>query len=347
MIFKHWVAKYPYILIYKILKLIRQPRDIVLYCSEYLDWEIFEPVQKYLKPIKVVSNKPKVRSLLAEKGIKAGRLPVFPKAVIMTRHSCDRFPAQEIIRIGMTHGAYHFKKLTKAKNYNLFHQYLFTSEAGLRAAQKIGVRIGVAVGYPKLDKALQGAYTAQEISTLKHKAGIKNDLPIILFSSTWTASGMSALHRWIDRIDELNEQYNVIVTLHPWIEEAKRNYIRDKGIYVIDTDPVDYMYLADIVVGDNSSLLGEACALGKAIITWKSPRGRRSVAEIEQMIASFSVQVDSWEEFLEAIESCLRNPDLKAAERKAANQIMYCALDGRAGERAAAEIVKILPELKL
>ncbi|HOH46389.1 MAG TPA: CDP-glycerol glycerophosphotransferase family protein [Candidatus Cloacimonadota bacterium] len=347
MIFKHWIAKYPYILTYRLLKLFRRPRGIVLYCSEFLDWEIFEPVQKYLKPIKVVSNKPKVRKLLAEKGIRAGRLPVFPKAVIMTRHSCDRFPAPEIIRIGMTHGAYHFKKLTKAKNYNLFNQYLFTSEAGLQAAQKIGVKIGVAVGYPKLDKALTGAYSATELKSLKQEAGIREGLPIIVFSSTWTASGMSALHRWIDRIEELKDRYNVIVTLHPWIEEAKRKYIRDKGIYVIKTNPVDYLYLAEIVVGDNSSLLGEACALNKAIITWKSPRGRRSVAEIEQMIASFSVQVDSWEEFLEAIETCLKDPGIKSAERQKANEIMYSSLDGQAGARAAAEIVKFLPELAL
>lgn len=347
MIFKHWIAKYPYILTYRVLKLLRKPRTIVFYCSEFLDWEIFEPVQKHLKPVQVVSNKPRTRRLLAEKGVRAGRLPVFPKAVIMTRHSCDRFPAPETIRIGMTHGAYHFKKLTKAKNYNLFHQYLFTSDDGLNEARKIGVKIGVAVGYPKLDKALSGAYLPQEILELKRQAGIVDNKPIILFSSTWTASGMSALHRWIDRIEELKGIYNVIVTLHPWIDEAKRKYIRDKGIFVIKTNPADYIYLADIVVGDNSSLLGEACALNKPIITWKSPRGRRSVAKIEEMIASFSVQVDSWEEFLNAIDTCLENPDIKSSERQAANQIMYCSLDGKAGERAASEIVKLLPELKL
>ena len=39
MVFSFYLKKYPYRLAYKVLKLIRKPREIVFYCPELLDWD--------------------------------------------------------------------------------------------------------------------------------------------------------------------------------------------------------------------------------------------------------------------------------------------------------------------
>ena len=62
------------------------------------------------------------------------------------------------------------------------------------------------------------------------------------------------------------------------------------------------------------------------------------------MIANISYQMDSFDEISAAIERCLQNPQEKQKVRRAANKILFLALDGRAGERAAENIIKMMDE---
>ena len=92
MVFSYHLTKYPYRLAYKLMRLAGKAKQTVFYCREIQDWEAFEPVQKYLKPLALVSNKPEVRKYFQERHIHVRNLPVFPKAVIMARHSSTSFP---------------------------------------------------------------------------------------------------------------------------------------------------------------------------------------------------------------------------------------------------------------
>lgn len=347
MVFSYHLSKYPYRLIYKLLKLLGKAGQTVFYCREIQDWEAFEPVQKHLKPLGIVSNKPEVRKYFRKQGIRVRGLPVFPKAVIMARHSCYKFPSAEIIKIGLRHGPYHFKKMTRAENYNQFNLYLMTSRDDVAEGEKTGINCAVAVGYPKLDPALSRTYSREFLQQLSQRAGIKADKPILLFSATWLGSGMSALLAWCDRLGELKDHYNLIVTLHPWIGEEYRRRVQAGGAYLIEGNHIPYIYLADIVIGDTSSLLAEACALDKPIITWQTGRARRSLEKIDQILRSISLRIDGWEQLQPAIERLLRDPELLRSARAEANKLMFDELDGRAGKRAAREICKLIPELKL
>lgn len=347
MVLSYYLTKYPYQLAYMLLKRIRKPEKIFFYCRELQDWDVFEPVQKYLKPLRIVSNKPMIRKHFKTLGIKVERFPIFPKAVIMARHSCYKFPADEIIKIGMRHGPYHFKKMTRAENYNQFNLYLMTSRDDVSEGEKIGITCAVPVGYPKLDKALTGGYDPSEIDRIHRHTGFVNNKPTLLFSATWLGSGMSALPLWYQRLSELKPNYNVIVTLHPWIGQSYRDTITSQGIYLIEGNHIPYMSIADIVVGDTSSLLAEACALDKPIITWQTGKGKRSLEKIDKLLSDISLRIDTWDDLEPAINRLLNEPELLVSARKIANSLMFDELDGRAGLRAAEEIVKLLPELKI
>jgi CDP-glycerol glycerophosphotransferase (TagB/SpsB family) len=256
------------------------------------------------------------------------------------------FP-DRIIKIGMRHGPYHFKRMTSAANYNLFDVYMFSSQDDLAEAIKTGVKTGVATGYPKLDPAINSEYSQSELDSIKTKAGITPEKPILLFSATWPGSGMSGLDLWKEQIGSLKDEYNLMVTLHPWVSDADRELIRRQGIYIIKSDVIKHIYISDIVIGDTSSLLAEACALDKPMLTWKTPWAKRSHEKIQHLIESFSLQVETIEDLKNAIERYLANPTLLSDERQQASELMFDKLDGLAGKRAANEIIKLLPELTL
>lgn len=347
MIFKHFIAQYPYRLCWWLLRLVRKPEHTVFFCAQWQDWEIFEPVQKYLKPVTVVCNKKELKQRLKSIGIEPVSFPVFPKAVIMARHSCDRFPVTCIIKIGMRHGPYHFKKMIKATTYNQFDLYMFTSQDDLDEAIRLGVSCGKAIGYPKLDTALKNSYSETYLQALRQLAGINPGKPTLFFSATWTRSGMSAVELWIDSLHTLKDRYNVLVSLHPFNAKDYLARLESQGVYFVQDKALDHIYLSDIVVGDSSSLLAEACALDKPIVSWKTSGGKRSLPKIESMIESFALRVNTFSEMLEAFERYQMEPELKQEERAKANRIFFDELDGMAGKRAAAAITKILPELKL
>jgi hypothetical protein len=346
MVFSYYLIKIPYTLIHKLVSICGGARQTVFYCGEMLDWEAFKPVQKYLKQIEIVTDKPIVRKALMERGIRSKQLPVFPWSVIMARHACHKFPAMSIIKIGMRHGPYHFKRFTSAENYNLFNLYLMTSPDDVLEGKRVGVSCGVSVGYPRLDSAIIGDYSQKYLDSLKQQAQLTEGKPILLFSATWNHSGMSAVNLWYQRLHELKDRYNVIVTLHPWTSDIFKNSIRNQGIHIIEGDHIPWLCIADIVIGDTSSLLGEACALDKSLITFRMEGGKRSLDKIETMIKRISLRITDWDGLKPAIERYLQDPVLLNEERAEANRLMFDVLDGKAGQRAAEEIIKLLPELK-
>ncbi|MCD8479376.1 MAG: hypothetical protein LRZ88_03495 [Candidatus Cloacimonetes bacterium] len=98
---------------------------------------------------------------------------------------------------------------------------------------------------------------------------------------------------------------------------------------------------------DSSSVIGEICALDKPMISWVLPPTERDVPEITKILEQCSIRVSCFEELEAALERAISNPDEHAQARQNANQIFFDQLDGRAGERSASHIIKLLPELKL
>lgn len=348
MVLSYYIIKPPYTLWWHLKRLLGKTEGVVLYCANTLDYEIFAPVQRYLKPLPVVAKDKKAQRALRAIGVESTRLPSFPDGVIMCRQAAYRFPATAIPKIGISHGVYNFKPFASADSHNLLNRYFMTSSTDVENARKAGIHSGFAVGYPKLDPAFDGTYDAAFCSAFRDKIGLDKNKQTILFTATWDKSGLSAIDQWADKLASLAQRYNIMVTVHPWTSTHYIEQIRNTpGVLFIDTfDVIPYIMQADLCVGDASSILGECCALDKPIITFAMPEGKRTVPQVHKMIRDFSLQIKGISELDDAIEQCLANPAAKQAQRAAANRIMFDELDGRAGERAANEILRFFPQLK-
>lgn len=343
----YYLIKAPYTLAWHIKHWLGKTEGVVLYCANTLDYQIFAPIQKYLKPLPVVAKDKKAQQALRDIGVESTRLPSFPDGVIMCRQAAYRFPARAIKKIGVSHGAYNFKPFASAESHNLLDRYFMTSSTDVENARKAGIRSAFAVGYPKLDPAFDGTYDADFCANFRDKIGLDNNRKTLLFTATWDKSGQSAVAQWADLLTPLTQKYNVMVTVHPWTSARYVNRIRNTpGVLFIEGyDVIPYIMQADVCIGDTSSILGECCALDKAIITFKVPEGKRTVPHVHEMIRNFSLQIADASELDDAIKQCLANPNAKQAQRAEANRIMFDKLDGLAGKRAADEILRFFPQL--
>jgi hypothetical protein len=321
-------------------------RDVVaFYAEDPLDYEMFLPIKKHLdyEVVNVAKNK-KTRIYFKEKGIPYKRYPFFPKAVIMGRHSAYKFPVKKIKKIGFDHGLYQFKRWTRVKYYNQFDIYFVSSEEQERNAHRRGIVTAKAIGYPKLDKVFDGSITDNDLQRLRNKIGLDSNKKTVIFTSTWDVAGLSALERWVDRVGELVNDYNILLTAHPWTKEKLILKLKSvKGaFYLEESDISKYLMIADLFIGDYNSLIGEFCSLNKPLITFKVPESERTVPEIRRMISEISFQVDRFDELPEAIAYELAHADEREEARLRANKKMFFALDGKAGERAAKYIKEII-----
>lgn len=349
MVFSYYLYKYPYQFAWSVKKAFNLTDSCLFYSAGLLDNVIFSQVQKHLIPIPVVAQNKKtalsIKPVFPVKSI----LPAFPEAVIMTRHACHKFPDKRILKFGFRHGAYNFKKMTHAENYKAFTRYFVSSSTDVGITRDAGIYNTVAIGYPKLDPAFNGEIDKVYLNNLKKSLGFSEHKQTLLFTTTWDKSGMSAIETWIDKLDVLSEQYNILVTVHPWTSQSyKMRLFKNQNIHFIShPDTLPYLMLADCVIGDNSSILGEACALDKSILTIQTIQARRSVEAIDQMIKNISFQIPSEDDLTKNIEYAINHPLELQNQRQQANRIMYDdLLDGNAGKRAANLILEYLPELK-
>ena len=347
MVFSYYVIKFPYKLVWNILNLFKKRTDVVFYCANELDLEIFKNVKKHIKPIPVVVRNRNIKSKLEALGIESSLMPVFPKAVIMCRQACYLFPESKIIRIGINHGAYHFKPFANVAGHNMFNQFHFTSSQEVEEAKQIGITSGVGVGFPKMDDAFNGNYSSEVLNKLKHEMGIDSNKKTILFSATWDGSDMSAVHLWYDKLQKFTSDYNVLVTVHIWTSSKyKETIINTPGIKFIDTQNITpYIIISDICIGDTSSIISEMCALHKPIVSFKVPIVKRTVPEVREIIKNISFQIEQFDELKPMLQHAFLNSDKKQKQREIANKRMFERLDGKAGNRVANKILELLPEL--
>lgn len=338
--------RYPYQLVWNLRKFFfkKDAGQIDFLCGNIVDYICFKNIHQLMPEVRIVARNSRVKAELEKYGIEAVLYPTFPQVIIMARHLTRKYPHPKIIKIGMTHGAYNFKKLISPKYYNAFDLYLFTSETKLKEAQEAGIHSGAAVGYSKLDRAFSGKNI--DLNAYQKKLNLDKSRKTIIFSSTWDKKGYSAIDMWYKDIGKLTAKYNVLVTLHPWVTKEKMERIKNTpGVkYIEDKDILPYLMLSDVMVGDTSSILGEFCALDKPLITFEIPLVGRMTEETRKMLTDISFRVKSFEKLENILPQALANPELHQEKRAKYNNIMFDQLDGKASERAVKKIKKIIKD---
>ncbi|MBI9032692.1 CDP-glycerol glycerophosphotransferase family protein [bacterium] len=337
----------PYLIAWKLKHKNEANLQIDFYCDNVTDYICFKKILGLSPQIRVVVKDRKLQKALESLGVITIIYPSYPDVVIMCRHSTWRYPLQNIIKIGMRHGPYHFKDFIKAKSYNEFDLFLFTSPTEAIQAQYLGIKNGVGVGFPKLDDAFDGSITSEQLNKLRHELGFKSDKPTIIFSATWSKSNYSAILKWYDKLDLISENYNILVTVHEWTPESIKSELKNnhKIHYIEDKNILPYLMIADLMVGDISSIIAEFTALDKPVITYRIPIGGRISSEIVDMLDEITYRVDTFEEMYKTIEKVIDGEDIHQVKRKFYNDKMFGELDGKASLRAKEEIDRTINKL--
>ncbi|MBN1758333.1 MAG: CDP-glycerol glycerophosphotransferase family protein [Chitinispirillaceae bacterium] len=347
MVLSYYFRKPVYSLVWNVLHAIGRTDVCILYCEDAFDVQLFANVQRFLQPVPIVAKNRAVQGALSRQGFKSRILPAFPDCVIMFRNMAWKFPCGKIIRIGFEHGAYNFKRFSKAQYYNLFTVFFMTSSHDVRRAEQLGVRTAIAVGYPKIDGMFDGSVTDKHLAALAESAKLDPRKKTLLFSATWDGSGMSAVHRWYNRITELTDRFNVLVTLHPWVSEEFRSALKTSpGLFFVDDyNVLPFIRLADICIGDTNSLIAEFCLLKKPTITFRLPPTPRTMPDVIEVIERISVRISSFDELLAAIDEVSAHPEVCRKQQEAAIELFFDTPDGKAGRRAAEKIIQLVPQL--
>lgn len=344
MVFSYYLLKAPYSFIWNILKLFRRKTSTIFFCEYYLDYLVAKNVLQHLDNVTIVAKNKHAKKELEDKGIKCSLWPVYPDNVIMTRHGIHKFPCSRIKLIGMRHGPYHFKKMIGKKKYNAFDLFLMTSEHEVNLAKELGIESAKSGGFSKLDDAFNGNISKDQIDKLRQELNFDRNKKTIIFSSTYDKSGMSTIDKWYENIGELTSDYNVIVTLHPFMSEKYVSALKNRSdIYFLeDNYTLPYLMLADLMVADASSIIAEFCSLNKPLVTFKTQQTPKLTPEIQNLIKDISFQINDFPELKSTIELAFSNFETKQSAYTKYNQMMFDKLDGNHGKKAASLIKDIV-----
>lgn len=353
MVFTYYLIALPYRLSWNIAKILKPSRLNLIHVEDSFDLFLFANIQQHLKHLNIVVTSkaviPKLKPLLKQP-TKIYRYPFcFPDAVIMFRNAAWKYPVKSIVKIGMEHGAYNFKKFPQAAYYNLFDLYLMTSHQDVSRLKALGAKPVKAIGYPKSDSLFNNTYSSKQLSQLRQELKLNPSLPTVLFSSTWDGSGMSAIHKWYNKLESLTAHYNVLVTLHPRMSNYYKDYLAKVPTihYIKAMDIYPYLLIADVCIGDTNSLIAEFCIVNRPIITFSIEATKRTLDDVIELIKTVSIRIDSFDQLSSAIPEALQNADDTSPARKAIIKTLIEPLDGNAGLRAATEIIKLIPELRV
>ncbi len=345
MVFSYYLLKVPYTLAWHALNFFGKTKKVAFYCEYHLDYLVAKNILKHLGEVPIVVKNKKLQNELKEKGIKSSVYPVFAKNIIMTRHAIHKFPCSKINLIGMDHGPYYFKNMINKKKYNAFKLFLM-APGNYEISLQRGVKSSKIGGFSKLDDAFNGTISKNHLKELKEKLHFDSSKKTILFSATYDKSGMSAVDKWIYKLDEITPFYNVMVTLHPFMSDKYVDIAKNRKdlFYIENDDTLPYLMLADLMITDTSSIIGEFCALNKPIISFTTKDAHRLTKEIKQLIKDLSFQIDEFSELKNTIEFALNNFAQKEPTFKKYREIIYGTLDGKHGSKASKLIEEIIKE---
>jgi CDP-glycerol glycerophosphotransferase (TagB/SpsB family) len=217
-------------------------------------------------------------------------------------------------------------------------------------------------GIPKLDPLFWDGYYDNE--KLIRKLGLDPNKKTILFAPSYKPSCIKFIQ---EKITDLLPDYNLVIKLHPYSWAGKyaphsqhRFYEKlaqiNKDVFLISKEDYDiypYLYLADTLISETSSVINEFLALGKHGIIYVLPTSKLKHSD---GMESVSVEPKEWLEdafphmfkpndLLPAVDSALNpTPEMKKKLVEYRNYF-FNGLDGFSGKRVKKKIDELMKEI--
>ncbi len=270
----------------------------------------------------------------------------------------------DCIRVHVDHGVgiktLRIRNIVRQKGYHyhvfLEGQYWYDYIRSLGWEDKANFYI---TGIPKLDQFFWKGYYDND--KLLQKLGLNPNKKTVLFAPSYKPSCIKFLK---EKITNLLPEYYLIIKLHPYSWAGKyaphsqhkfyeKLAKKNKEVFLIPKDDFDiypYMYLADTMVSDTSSVINEFLALGKHGIIYVLPFEKLNHSDGMSVL---SIDPKEWlkgafphmfkpDDLLPAVESALNpTPEMK---KKLVDYRSYffSGLDGKSAERVKIKIDEIM-----
>ncbi len=214
-------------------------------------------------------------------------------------------------------------------------------------------------GIPKLDPLFWDGY--YDNNKLVRKLQLNPAKKTVLYAPSYKPSCIEYIK---DSITNLIPDYNLIIKLHPYswggkyVSHGQHTFYekladKNKNVFLIpeeDFDIYPYLYLADTMISDTSSVINEFLALGKVGIIYVLPFDQLKHSDGMPVL---SIDPKEWlegayphmnnpDDLLTAVSSALNPSTEMKRELQKYRDYFFNGLDGKAGNRVKQEIEKLL-----
>ncbi len=280
--------------------------------------------------------------------------------MVFCAHVSGYFPRHDEERVQLFHGV-SFRNMAVRRDVLVYdHLFivgpymkrLFTGQQMLRQTDP---RL-VPIGFPKLDRLVDGSLDRR---ALLRRVRLSGRRPILLYAPTGQA-GNSLEHTGEAVLSRLKKtgKYDILIKLHDHPRDRTVDWparlkplLDDHTRLVTGFDVVPYMYLADLLITDASSVSNEYSLLDRPMVFLDVPQllanmRRKGVAlDLETWGRKGGATVQWPDEAVEAVASALAHQRRDGAVRRAmARDLFYNP--GRATDAAVSWIMRRLGEIR-
>ncbi len=218
------------------------------------------------------------------------------------------------------------------------------------------------VGLPKLDRFFDGSF---DRDALYEKFQLDPHKPVVLYAPSYKPTSIFDLGPALAR---LGEKYNMIVKLHPYswsgkyashrqhrfFERLEKKYPAMKLIRPEHHDIMPFMFIADTMISDGSSVINEFLALGRCGIIYDLPPKRLRHFDGQPLLEDDNadwlknsfVHFNRPEDIESAVESALNPNELRRYWLQKDKDYIFSSTDGLAARRVKQTLEEMLHRKK-
>ncbi len=213
-------------------------------------------------------------------------------------------------------------------------------------------------GLPKLDRFFNGYFKKEDIIRELNLDPLKKT---VLYAPSYKPTSIFDIGH---RLADLQDEYNVIVKLHPYSWSGKyashkqhrfmeKLAAKHSGIHLIGPEKHDimpYMFIADTMISDGSSVINEFLALERCGIIVDLPeenlkhRDGQSLLEDpgSEWLKNSFIHLKPEDDLAEAVKMALHPDEKRKKHLKKDKNYIFSYTDGKAAERVRDITLKIL-----
>jgi CDP-glycerol glycerophosphotransferase (TagB/SpsB family) len=216
----------------------------------------------------------------------------------------------------------------------------------------------VDVGLPKLDRFFNGYFNAGEIF---RNLNLDSDRQTVLYAPSYKPTSIFDIGK---EIVELGDTYNIVVKLHPYswsgkyasheqhrfFEDLKKEHNNFLLVQPDMHDIMPFLFIADTMISDGSSVINEFLALGRCGIIYDMNESKLKHTDGQQLLEDSSstwlkdsfIHIQSAVQIKDAIEEALNPSKARLEKIKKDKEYLFSYTDGKSSERVKNKVDEIL-----